>query len=288
VARVSRLWARLRGRPLPTRGRLGSPERRAPGLDWIRALGLFAPQGARREMLVKDAKLLLRDASQWSQLLLLAALVFVYLYNFRYFRGIGDTGLIDELALYLVGLGLAGFVTTAVSVRFAFPLVSLEGRVLWLLRTAPVEPRHLLAGKLLATLPPLLLTSETLAVVSALMLGAPKPLVLFSAFFSALTTVAVGSLSVGLGAIFPDYRAESAAKVATSFGGLICVTIALLVGVLLTVLSIYPAVLLHHGWRVPVRWPLLLLSLAGLLVTTVLSALVPMRLGARALGRESV
>ena len=37
----------------------------------------------RRHLLVKDLKVFLRDVSQWSQLLLLLALVLVYLYNFR-------------------------------------------------------------------------------------------------------------------------------------------------------------------------------------------------------------
>ena len=37
----------------------------------------------RRHLLVKDVKVFLRDVSQWSQLLLLVALMLVYLYNFR-------------------------------------------------------------------------------------------------------------------------------------------------------------------------------------------------------------
>ena len=37
----------------------------------------------RRQLLVKDLKIFLRDVSQWSQLLLLLALVLLYLYNFR-------------------------------------------------------------------------------------------------------------------------------------------------------------------------------------------------------------
>ena len=37
----------------------------------------------RRQLLIKDLKIFLRDVSQWSQLLLLLALVLVYLYNFR-------------------------------------------------------------------------------------------------------------------------------------------------------------------------------------------------------------
>ena len=45
VARLSRLWARLQGVPVPPPNRLGSPGRRPPGGDWIRALGWLAPAG---------------------------------------------------------------------------------------------------------------------------------------------------------------------------------------------------------------------------------------------------
>jgi ABC-2 type transport system permease protein len=284
VAALSRVWARLRGRPLPDEGRVRSPGRRAPTLDWIRGLARLAPHGAYREMLVKDAKLLLRDASQWSQLVLLLALVFVYLYNFRHFRQIGEAGLVSGLPLYLVGLALAGFVTAAVSVRFAFPLVSQEGRVLWLLLSAPLLPRQLLTAKLFATLPPLLLVAEVLSIVSALILGVPTRLVLFSGGVAALTALAVGSLSVGLGAYLPDYRAESAAKVAASFGGLVCMSIALVTALTIVALSFYPAFLLHSSVARP-RALLLTASLGGMLLLTVLAVIVPLRLGGRALAK---
>jgi len=283
VAALSRVWSRLRGRPLPEEGRVRSPGRRAPSVDWIRVLSGLAPRGPYREMLVKDAQLLLRDASQWSQLVLLLALVFVYLYNFRHFRQIGEAGLVSGLPLYLVGLALAGFVTAAVSVRFAFPLVSQEGRVLWFLLSAPLRPRQLLTSKLVATLPPLLVVAEALSVVSALILGVPTRLVLFSAGVAALTALSVGSLSVGLGAYLPDYRAESAAKVAASFGGLVCMSIALVIALTLVALSFYPAFLLNSG--MPPRPLLLSGCLGGMLLITLIAVLVPLWLGERALSR---
>src|SRR5262249_48650334 len=80
-------------------------------------------------MIIKEAKLFSRDATQWSQLLLLAALVVVYMIN------------IKNLAIQLpmvrwvvsfINLGLAGFVLAALSVRFLFPSVSMEGRAFWI------------------------------------------------------------------------------------------------------------------------------------------------------------
>lgn len=283
VARVSRLIARLRGHALPADGPIRPPVSLAPAGDIWRLVGRLAPAGPLREFLVKDIKLLLRDASQWSQMVLLLALVFVYLYNFRHFRQIGDAGLVGPLALFLIGMGLCGFVTTAVCVRFSFPLISLEGSMLWLLRSAPLRPGRILWAKLLSTLPALLLMAEAMAIISSLILGVSRPLLLLSAGVSALTALSVASLSTGLGAVMPDYKADSAAKVAASFGGLVCMSLSFLVALGLVFAAIYPAFVLHRG--IAPRPSILVLSGGLAIALTVASVIVPLRLGTRRLER---
>ncbi len=283
VARISRLMAWIRRRPLPEEGPIRAPGRLAPEADWGRGVGRLLPAGAPREFLIKDTKLLLRDASQWSQMVLLLALVFVYLYNFRHFRQISSAGLVGPLAVYLIGMGLCGFVTTAVSVRFAFPLISLEGPMLWLLKTAPLRGTQLLRSKLVATLPPLTLMAMMMSVVSSMILGVSAELLALALGVSVLTAVSVVTLSVGLGAMMPDFKAESAAKVAASFGGLVCMSLAFLVAISLVLLSIYPAFYLHRG--LPIRTNLMAISVVGALVIPLLSTLIPMFWGARTLER---
>ncbi|MCC6750878.1 MAG: hypothetical protein IT371_24685 [Deltaproteobacteria bacterium] len=283
VARVSRLWGWLRRRPVAPDGALRAPGRRGAEADWLRAAGLIVPRGAPREFLIKDLKLLLRDASQWSQLVLLLALVFVYLYNFRYFRSIGETGLVGRYALFLLGMGLAAFVTSAVSVRFAFPLVSQEGRMLWLLRAAPLWPGQILRAKLLSTLPPLLFVSEVLSIASSAILGATPSMMLLGAIVAALTALTVAALSIGVGALLPDYKAESAAKVAASFGGLVCMTISIVVSLTFVALAAYPAYLLHRGLP-DVATPLLVAGLAALAISAG-AVVLPLWLGSRAFAR---
>jgi ABC-2 type transport system permease protein len=281
VARLSRLWARLKGQAPPAEGPMGSPGRRAPAADWMRLLGRLMPRGAPREFVIKDTKLLLRDASQWSQLVLLLALVFVYLYNFRHFRQISEAGLVGPLALYVIGMGLCAFVTTAVSVRFAFPLISLEGRMLWLIRSAPLRPGQVIRAKLISTLPPLLLMSEAMSVISSLILGVGTELLLLGALVAGINAVAIAALATGLGAVLPDYRADSAARVAASFGGLICMSTALVVSLVLVGLAFYPALVLHRGF--PPNVPLLVACAGGALLLTAASVALPLTLGARAL-----
>ena len=155
--------------------------------------------------------------------------------------------------------------------------------MLWLLKTAPLRGTQLLRSKLVATLPPLTVMAMTMSVVSSLILGVSVELLALALGVSVLTAVSVVTLSVGLGAMMPDFKAESAAKVAASFGGLVCMSLAFIVAIALVALSIYPAWYLHRG--LPLRANLLAISVVGALVIPLLSTLIPMYWGARTLER---
>jgi len=131
-----------------------------------------------RAVVQKDIKLFLRDTTQWTQLLLLAALVVVYLYNFR----VLDLKQVPMATVYLQNLlaflntGLAGFVTAAVAIRFVFPAVSIEGRAFWIVRSAPISMARLVWAKFWMYLIPLLLLAETLIILSNFFLNVSGPM----------------------------------------------------------------------------------------------------------------
>src|SRR5262249_18048661 len=93
---------------------------------------------AARGLLVKDVKVFLRDTTQWSQLLLLAALAFVYVYNFRVLdlSRIPYMSAVVKNVYAFVNLAMAAFVLSAVAVRFVFPAVSAEGAAFWIVRSS--------------------------------------------------------------------------------------------------------------------------------------------------------
>ena len=97
----------------------------------------------------KDIRTFFRDNTQWSQLLLLGALVVVYLYNFSVLplerSPIRLEFLQNEIAF--LNLGLAAFVVTAISVRFIFPAISAEGRAFWIIQSSPLILKRLMWGK---------------------------------------------------------------------------------------------------------------------------------------------
>ena len=184
----------------------------------VRALPITV---VRRHMLLKDLKVFLRDVSQWSQLLLLVALVVVYLYNFRVLdldRVPYMSGVIKNVYAFL-NLAMAGFVMATVAVRFVFPGVSSEGAAFWIIRTSPVTLRDFLWSKFWTGLLPLLLLAETLTILGNWFLGVDPFLQLVTAVAVVFISLALVGLATALGARYPRFAAENINQVAGSYGG---------------------------------------------------------------------
>ncbi len=174
-------------------------------------------------LFVKDATIFFRDASQWSQLLLLLALVVVYVYNFSALPlddGSPLAGTLREIVAF-ANLGLAAFVTASVAVRFVFPAISLEGRSWWALRTAPIPLTSIWWGKFWIGFLPLALLGEALIVVTGRLLGVTPGLTLVFMATLLLVIAAIVSLGLAFGAAYPRVDTQNAAQIATGFGGLI-------------------------------------------------------------------
>jgi ABC-2 type transport system permease protein len=191
---------------------------RLRALDAIaRALPLSS---VRRQLLIKDLKIFLRDVGQWSQLLLLLALVLVYLYNFR----VLDLERIPYMSVFVknvyafVNLAMAGFVMATVAVRFVFPAVSAEGAAFWIIRSAPISLSDFLWSKFWTGLVPVLALTEGLTIVANEFLGVDPFLKVVAALAILFMSVALVGLAIGMGARYPRFGAD-ASQVAGSYGG---------------------------------------------------------------------
>ncbi len=216
------------------------------GKDWSRRLRHLMPgvPAMRREFILKDLRVFFRDSTQWSQLILLGVLIAVYLINIRalpLFTG-------EEVPIFLVTLivflnqGLAGFVIAAVAARFIFPSVSLEGRLLWLLRSSPLDPRAMLRSKYLVGMLPLLILSLMLTLTTNTILRASPFMMTVSVLTVAGYTMSVSALALGIGTLYPQYDSENAAQIPTSFGGLVFMLLALALLGAVIVLEAMPVV----------------------------------------------
>jgi ABC-2 type transport system permease protein len=193
---------------------------------------------AKREFVLKDIKLFFRDTTQWSQLILLAVLVVVYLFNIQALplrRG-EPVGFFYLNLVSFLNLGLAGFVLASIAARFIFPAVSLEGRQMWLLRSSPLDLRALLWSKYWVGTVPLLVLGLLLTGLTNALLEVSAFMMILSLATMAGLTLAISALALTFGTLYPQFETENAAQIPTSFGGLVFMmaTIALLAAVLMS------------------------------------------------------
>ena len=213
-------------------------ERFVRGAWWRWTVGTllgFLPV-AKREFVLKDVKLFFRDTTQWSQLILLAVLVVVYVFNIKALplhRG-EPVGFFFVTLVSFLNLGLAGFVLAAIAARFIFPAVSLEGRHMWLLRSSPLELKTLLWSKYWVGTVPLLVLALLLTGLTNVLLQVRPFMMVMTLLTIGGLTFAIAALALGFGALYPQFETENAAQIPTSFGGLVFMmtTIALLGGVI--------------------------------------------------------
>jgi len=255
-----------------------------------RLIGLLPLRRPTGSLVLKDLKVFLRDTTQWSQLLLLVALVFVYLYNFRVLdlERIPYMSGVVKNAYAFVNLAMAGFVLSAVAVRFVFPAVSAEGAAFWIVRTSPVPMRAFLWSKFWTGLVPVVVLAETLTILSNEFLGAMPFLKILSAAAVVVMSFALVGLAAGMGAQYPRFGAENVTQVAGSFGGIAYMVLAVLfilveTGLLAWTFSIYIYYSRLGLLLTPARQLQIAFALSAALSLAAVTFWIPMQQGIRAL-----
>jgi ABC-2 type transport system permease protein len=269
-----------------------APKTRFARFVALDALAAVLPlSDVRRQLLVKDVKVFLRDVSQWVQLLPLMALVLLYLYNFRVLdldRIPYMSGFVKNVYAF-VNLGMAGFVMATVAVRFVFPAVSAEGAAFWIIRTSPISMHDFLWSKFWTALAPVLIFTEVLTIAANLLLGVDPFLQLVAAGAIVVLTFALVGLAIGLGARYPRFGAD-ATQAAGSYGGVMFMILAVLLIIVTIALVGWPASIYmmsktgQYRWRLtPDRQAILVITLSMVVAIGMTTWRVAMKSGVRAL-----
>lgn len=206
---------------------------------------------------VKEIRSFFRDSTQWPQLFLICALIIVYLYNFSALpmdKSPIRTVYLQNILAFL-NVGLAAFVLAAISARFVYPAVSMEGEAFWIIQSAPVSIRTFLWIKFFLYYIPLLILSELLIFATNLLLGVEPFMMVLSMLTIFFLVPAIVGLAIGLGAKYPDFKSENPAMSVTSYGGLLFMLLAFGLIVLVIILEAGPVYRIFmakiHGYMLP-------------------------------------
>lgn len=238
----------LTGRPERKRGSAaGKPWRPLPLLP--ADLGLLA---------AKDLRLFLRDPAQLLQFTMFFGLLGFYLLMLP---RLGKAFLHDEAwrpAVSLLNLTAIAMALATFTGRFVYPLLSLEGRRLWVLVLAPFPRERVVTAKLAFALSVGMPVSMILVGLSGAMLELPLRVILYQVMVIACMSCGLSAGALGIGARFADYGEDNPGKLVAGYGG----NVNLLASLVFTGLLVGGAVLplLHQAvwsWILGACWTLL-------------------------------
>jgi len=235
-------------------------------------------------MTIKDIKIFRRDPGQWFQFSIYFAILAIYILNLRNIPTSLNNVHYDmywKIVITFLNLSATALVLAGLTVRFLFPLMSLEGNKLWILGLAPVTFRHILFQKFIISFLGILFVSEFLMISTNIMLNTKLSLMLISCGLAVMISLGLVGLSIGLGSIYPNFKEDNSAKIVSGFGGTLNFIIAL-VYVIFTIISFAVPIFsyeVHH--TISEQTFYLLITASGIInmIVTVIIGVIPMILG---------
>ncbi|HNR98265.1 MAG TPA: hypothetical protein PKX48_05190 [Planctomycetota bacterium] len=196
------LWQDLNALAAPARRRTRIPPVRGPLAGLIR----------------KDVLLFARDPTQSLQLIVF--LLLMALYTVSLLR-IPREALPAPYGRFiaLANLTAIAFILASFSSRFVYPLLESEGVSIWILMSAPISRRAVLAAKLLLGFLLMLPAAVGLAVVSQLAIGTEAAALLRGMLLIALLAAALTALALGFSAAFARWKSDRPSVVLGTTGG---------------------------------------------------------------------
>ncbi|MBM3333930.1 hypothetical protein FJY63_04640, partial [Candidatus Sumerlaeota bacterium] len=205
-----------------------------PGRSLLDKIGSLLPvrTPSLRALAIKDMKTFCRDPAQWTQLIILFSLLAIYIANVR--AAATNTAAIDillprwQMILSFFNMGGTCFILAILTIRFIYPLPSLEGKQYWIIGLAPLERTRLIWEKYVLSWSVSLILAESLMVFSNLLLKVEPFIMWLSTATIFVISFGMTSLSIGLGALTPNFKEDNPARIANGLGGTVCVLISLI------------------------------------------------------------
>lgn len=204
----------------------------------------------------KETKTFLRDSAEWSQLFMIAALVIVYLYNFKMLpvqRSFFEEEYITNIISFL-NIGLTGFIVASLSARFVYPSVGAEGGAFYIVRASPNSLNSFLFSKYLYYVIPFTILALMMVTISDHLLNITGPMWWISVGTTILITWVVVATALGFGALYADFKAESKAAALGGMGAILFLFTAMAYEIIVICLGFFPAYKVVGKWlrKIPI------------------------------------
>ncbi|HRN26218.1 MAG: hypothetical protein IT276_01580 [Ignavibacteriaceae bacterium] len=244
--------------------------------------------GFDESILKREFFLFFREPSQWLHLLVMIFLITIFISSISGIDIIILKAYNEYLKtiIYLIVSLFNVFLVASLSLRFVFPLISLEGEALWKIRSAPINFNDLLIKRLAIYFLLIFFFGQLISFFSNFQF--PLALSIVAQINAALTTITLISLNFGMGGLFANYKEKNAIRLASSQGASITFLFTLLYLVLIIAILFIPVsnyfYALAHGVNISI-WNLLSTSIILFALAVVISS-VSIKLGLKSFTKD--
>lgn len=207
-------FGRAHSAPTHTRNYTGWASR------FVTAIAFFYLSRRMRAVILKDVRHFLRDPVQWSQLAILFGLLSLYLFYLPRSRPDGFTLQWQALICFMNFVAITLILSTFTS-RFVFPMVSLEGKQIWLAGLWPLTRNQVMWAKFLYALTVTACAAIPVTYLSVRAVELPWAMGLAQLGATFGCCIGLCGLAIGMGARWPNYKEPTASRISSGLGGTI-------------------------------------------------------------------
>ena len=224
-------------------------------------------------ILKREFHLFMREPTQIFHISILTILIIIFLSSVSSLIYLGGMNIFMQTVIYLSVFIFNTFLVATLSLRFVFPLFSLEGNTFWKIKSSPISTMYFLKLKVSPYLFLILFVSISLSIVVNRLFN--LELLLLMTLASFLITISLVALNFSLGAFFADFKEKNPIRIASSQGASLSFLLSLIYMIVLTAIlylpiNFYFSELLRYG-KVEIEYLLYAVLIIAILTGIILT-----------------
>jgi ABC-2 type transport system permease protein len=203
---------------------------------------------------MKDILLFLREPSQVIHLSILMFLIAIFATSVAGIKYVGLGNFYLQTMIYLSIFIFNLLLITTLSLRFIFPMISLEGLVLWKIKSSPIKISQIILSKLFY--PGVIILFISVAICFFSNIRFRTPMFIFALIITITASITIIVINLGMGGSFVNYKEKNPIRLSSSQGASLSFLISLIYMLFLIVILFKPfsnlflARMLHQRFHV--------------------------------------
>lgn len=186
----------------------------------------------------REYHLFMREPTQVFHLLILLFLITIFLSSVSSLTRLGGLNIFLQTVIYLSVFIFNTFMVATLSLRFVFPLVSLEGQTFWKIRSAPITLLKFMIKKITPYALIIISISFVLNIFVNLQFNFHFTVIMF--FVNIIIAISIISMNFSAGALFANFNEKNPIRIASSQGASLSFLMNLIYMVLLIIIMYLP------------------------------------------------